>query len=183
MFHSRLIPALAITAIAAVASAQSYNAFDQAQGIYGIQVAQNGLGYTVSLDPGAYLMIDNLRHDITDIFGFWSLSGTNALNGSGATQNGWDWNSHSAGGGYIAGWKNDPKNVDIQPGEQLTFTYSGLFQPNVEGYGFHLSLAQAYNGSNTAYFKGSLNPVPEPATLGILGVGVVTFLRRMRKQR
>ncbi|HWA81988.1 MAG TPA: PEP-CTERM sorting domain-containing protein [Fimbriimonadaceae bacterium] len=165
---------------AAFASAQSYNSFNLTDGIYGIGVNQNNLSYTVSMSPGAYLMLGGSHYDITDVFGFWSLSGANPLNASGADQIQWNWNSHSTGG-YIAGWNNNSKSNDIQPGGQLTFTYDALTQANVEGYGFHFSLAQNFNGSNTAYFRGPLNPVPEPAGLAAVGLGLAALLRRRRK--
>src|SRR5579871_1505420 len=146
-----LVVGLVSGLMTAFAGAQSYNAFNGASGIYGIDVSNVGLTYTVTFDPGAYLVINATHYDITDIFGFWTVSGTSPINGTGADQGGWNWNSHSTGGGYTAGWTNDPKDHDIQAGGSMSFTYTGLSQSNVEGYGFHFSLAQSFNGSNTAF--------------------------------
>lgn len=165
-----------------VATAQSYSSFNAADGIFGVSVSHNNLDYTVAMSPGAYLLLGGNHYDITDIFGFWSLSGSNSLGASGVDQISWNWNTHSTGGD-IAGWTNNSKSNDIQAGEQLTFTYGALNQANVEGYGFHFSLAQNFNGSNTAFFRGPLNPVPEPASLACLGVGAAALMLRRRQRK
>lgn len=186
MKRERVLRALTLVGIGcfdAFASAQSYNAFNAADGIYGIGVNQSNLSYTVSMSPGAYLMLGGNHYDITDMFGFWSVSGTNPLNASGADQISWNWNTHSTGGGYIAGWDNNSKSNDIQPGGNLTFTFDAITQANVEGYGFHFSLAQDFNGSNTAFFRGPLNPVPEPASLAGVGLGLIAVIGFRRRAK
>jgi len=175
-FHRIALVGCAVAG-ATLSMAQSYGSFQSATGIYGVDVHQSGLNYTVSLEPGAYLDFSNTHYDITDVFGFWTLSANNPLNASGADQNNWNWNAKS-NNGDIAGWTDNSKHDDILPNGSQTFTYSALSQSNVEDYGFHLTLAQSINGGNTAYFTGPLNPVPEPASIACLGVGLFALIRR-----
>jgi hypothetical protein len=168
----------ALVGAAQIGAAQSYNSFHATDGIYGVVVTQSGLDYTVSVEANPYLMIGGLEYDITDVFGFWSLSANNALDASGAGQHNWSWNESSSSG-YIAGWNDPSKKDDIQPGGSLDFTYDTLNQSSVENYGFHFSLVQAFQGSNTAYF--SVNPSPEPVSLGALALGSLALIRRRRR--
>ncbi len=189
--NKRIARSLAIVAVGGIAAtnalAQNYGSFNSLDSIHGVGVTYTGLDYTIKIDPGAYLVVNNTQYDITDAFGFWTLSASGPLNGLGSTQQNWNWKGSTAGGGEIAGWSNNSKSNAITPGNQMTLSYAGLSQNNVDDYGFHFSLAQNFNGSNTAYFKGSgsFNPntgVPEPASIACLGVGALALLRRRRSK-
>jgi hypothetical protein len=170
--------------LAAMSLGQSYSSFNQVDGIYGVFVNNTGLSYTVSLDPGAYLMFNNQQLDITDCFGFWALRQGQPLSASGQSQNGWGWDQSTNGSGSIAGWHNPSKTFAIQPGQQLTFTYDSLDQPNVEALGFHFSFVQDWPltpGNKTAFVSGPLNPVPEPVALAVMGIGALGMLLRRKR--
>jgi hypothetical protein len=170
---------LALCALGASAYGQSYPSFNAAN-FSGVNVSSSGLNYTVSLQPGAFITVNNVDYGVSGIFGFWTLSSDMPLSADGAPQSNWTWNESSSSGN-IAGWHNPSKSDMITPGGNLTFSYSQLAQQNVEDIGFHLLLTSNFNGTNTAYFKGQAGPVPEPASLAYLGLGAIVLVRRRRR--
>ena len=52
-----------LTLMSGMALAQSYSSFNQVDGIYGVHVDNTGLAYTVTLDPGAYLLFNSIHLD------------------------------------------------------------------------------------------------------------------------
>jgi hypothetical protein len=180
----KLIATLGTALAASLGFSQSYSSFYQVDAIYGVHVTNSGLDYTVDLDPGAFLIYNGNQYDITDIFGFWNMKAGSALTASGTNQNGWNWDQSNSGGGSIAGWQNNPKTFDIQPGGSKTFTYTSLDQPSVEATGFHFSFVQDWAptpGNKTAFVSGPLNPVPEPASMVALAAGAIALIRRRRR--
>jgi hypothetical protein len=183
--RTHLLAALAVAGpvlTAGSAFGQSFSSFTTVDGIYGLSLQQNGLSYTITLDPGAYVIYNGNQYDVTDAFGFWALRDGASLTATGTSQNGWNWDESSTGSGSTAGWHNPAKDFDIQPGGQKTFTFDTLDQQNVDAYGFHLSFVQTWlGGGNTGFVSGPLNPVPEPATLTALGLATIAFVRRRRR--
>jgi hypothetical protein len=180
----KLITAAAMTLGTTLSFAQSYSSFYQVDAIYGVNVTNSGLSYTVQLDPGAFLIYNGNQYDITDIFGFWNMKAGTPLTATGVNQNGWNWDQSNSGGGSIAGWQNNAKDFDIQPSGQKTFTYTSLDQGSVEASGFHFTFAQDWAptpGNKTAFVSGPMNPVPEPASMAALGLGALALLRRRRR--
>jgi hypothetical protein len=179
--RTSLLALALLGAASSTAFSQSYSAFNATTSIFGVGVTHTGMTYTVSLSSGAYLMMGGTHYDITNIFGFWSVSGTHPLSGSGTTQHNWSFNSKTTGGGYTAGWTDPSKGNDIVVGGHQSFTYAALTQPNVEQYGFHFSLAQNFGSGNTAFFRGQVQGVPEPSSYAVGGLCLAALVHRRKK--
>jgi len=168
-------------AIVGFAHGQSRSSFLNVGTIDALNISESpdGLTFDVSLGAVPSVMIGGTNYVIQDIFGFWILSNSNIT----ASQNavaGWDTNSNNAGDGGIAGWKTNP-NAGIMPNGSQTFTFSSL-QASNPTYGFHIRLASGQPGplaGNTLFVEGA--PVPEPATMAALGLGLAALARRKRK--
>jgi hypothetical protein len=164
------------------ANAQSIDSFNKVTAIQGVFVTQTGLSYTIELDPGAFVIYNSTHYDIDHLFGFWVLGDNGGLGASVTGQNNWNADTQSSPNGEIAGWHNPNQSFAIFPGNQLTFTYNSLNQGNVSDFGFHASFVQGLpGGGNTTYIRGPLNPVPEPLSLVIMGLGAISLARLNRR--
>jgi hypothetical protein len=165
------------------AAAQSISSFNQVTSINGVSVTQNNLTYTITLDPGAFVIFNSVHYDIDHLFGFWVLGDNGNLGASVTAQNGWNADTHASPSGEIAGWHNPNQSAALFSGNQLSFTYTALNQNSVTDFGFHASFAQGLpGGGNTLFIRGPLNPVPEPLSLVILGLGAISLGHSIRRR-
>lgn len=178
----KLVSVICLVGIAAFSSAQSRNSFLGVTTITGVSfVNTGGNTYRLSVLAGASFTYNNTVYVIRDVFGVWALNNSNTgLNASAGSQNGWGYDE-GTNPDDIAGWKTNPPNA-LANGS-LDFTYSSITQPNIDQVGFHVRLLNQ-NFPNTSGGTGyvtAANPVPEPATMAVLGVGVAALIRRKRK--
>lgn len=174
MFYKQFLAIIATSSVAVgAAMAQSFSSFQDAT-FYGITVTTNGLMDSVTLSDDPYLIQTNgdVEHPIGYIFGFWSLGATDTLDDAGSDQGGWKYVDKSDNSGDIAGWDDNNKKVDIQPGGQMSFTYEAIDQGNVQEFGFHTS---------DGYYKGPLSQTPEPVMVWFFSAGVFALVRRRLK--
>ncbi len=182
--------AAGLIALAMGVQAQSRSSFTGVSQISGITVtpSNGGLTYTVQVGPNPFFVHNSIQYNILNVLGFWALRnqdpdnlGASGSNFSGLNGN-WNYNASTSGAGQIAGWKSNP-NDGIYANQQDTFTFTGISAANIDQFGFHVRLSgnQLFPGTtgNTGHI--TLDPVPEPASLAILGVGAAALIRRRRK--
>ena len=179
--------ALAASAMAGAVSAQSRSSFLDGGTLSGISIVESngGLTYDVTFNPGAQFHYAGDDFDITDVFGFWSLSDDDNLSasasdffdGDGAE---WDFGLMNGGMGGIAGWKTNP-NTGITSGQTVQFNYDSLSVDLVEHLGMHIRLDGDFPGGNGNTGYAVFNLVPTPGAALLIGsAGLVTALRRRR---
>lgn len=211
---SRAAIVAALTAVSAGAAlANSWSAFNQWDSISGVGVAYNGVRtFTVSLAPGATMVVGGTTYNITKIFGFFSLdadgidgNGNDLIaDGSDFTDGSKDWvwvtdNDHAHPADSVGGWEGNPAQEFIPPDQQFTYNSSPAFDvTRVASFGFHMMYYNPTITSGTgsagtpytAYFKGPTDghghprfEVPEPVTSSLMGASAIMFLRRRMRKR
>lgn len=186
---NKAIVAAGLLALAIGAQAQSRSSFLGVSQINDITVTPSGGGlvYTVTIGPNPSFVFNSVTYNIQNVLGFWSLRNQNPdnLGASGANFTGlngaWTWNANSSGTGEIAGWKSNP-NDGIFASQSDTFTYTAINSSNIDQFGFHVRLTEGFfpgTQGNTGHI--TLDPVPEPASLAVLGVGAAALIRRRRR--
>lgn len=179
MFRKVLVPAL--FAIVGAASAQSYSSFTATDSISGVKVVSSngGLDYSVSLLPNAKMSVAGTTYDITQVFGFFLRGSQNSL-GTPTEADGGDWSfvTSNNSNGQIAGWTHNANNGRLNAGDSVNLKFATV-NPTTD-YGFHFSYVDGGN-VKTGFFSGQ--PVPEPATLAVLGLGALGVLRRRKSAK
>jgi PEP-CTERM motif len=175
---------LSIAALAAVGSAQNRNSFKQMNSILGVTVTRaqtaQGTTFTVSMAQGATVTRNGRTHELEAIDGFWLLSNNGDLGASQVAKNGWNNHTNTAGGASTYGFQTELNN-GIRAGGSEMFTYSSISNPGaLAHYGFKVKA----KGTPAHIYEGSdCEPVPEPATMAALGLGVAAMVRRKRAKK
>lgn len=170
------ISALAVAAVAA--NAQSRSSFQVPSTLTGVNITSSSkLNYNVALAGNASMFYKGKTYQIQDIFGFWVLDNNNDMSADGRDSGVWRYHENYSGQGGIAGFKTNP-NTGIKGGQNQDFTFKSV-NGSVEAYGIHLRLKDC----DTLYVELPCNPVPEPATMAALGLGVAAVIRRKRAKK
>ncbi len=167
-------------AIAVPGFAQSRSSFQDVSLFDGINISNTSmLDWTVTLSATPKVTYLGHTYTVTDVFGFWLLDDNNDFSATGTNPGLWSFHSNYAGTGGIAGFKTNP-NTGITPGLAQSFHFNSI-TGQAEGRGIHVRFAENLpGGGNTIYLKDP-GAVPEPATLAVLGGGLVAFLKRRRR--
>lgn len=161
------------------------------------------VSYTVSGSTGNWLLNFSVKSNFNSgegnlyFFGVLLNSGRNIA----GSPTGWDpntwpsWNNSGFGGSntnYNNNWIDlnfGGTSDSIQPGEtQAGFqaiSTDAVAPTSVRWYAFgNLGTYQGndnFNSPTNPGFEGTANPVPEPATLAVLGLGLAAFAKRRRR--
>lgn len=167
--------------VATMANAQSRSSFLAVDVISDIivNVSNGGLRYEVIVGANPTFTYQGTDYNITEVWGFWTLSDDDDLTVTNSDIGIWKVNNSNSGTGGIAGWKTQTPNDGLTPGQSFTFDYSALSVDKVERLGFDVRLDGIFPG--TSGNTGRITVVPEPASMLALAVGVATLVRRRRK--
>jgi len=176
----KLILVSFLAVLGGAANAQSRSSFLAVQSLTGVSfIEMASTTYRLSVGPGASFTHNNVVYNIQGVFGVWALNNFGAsLNANGTTQNGWTY-KESANPDDIAGWRTNPPN-ELKNGS-LDFSYSSISKANINQAGYHVRLKNQTLGGSDTLFITEAAPVPEPASMAALGLGVAALLRRRKK--
>lgn len=164
---------------ASLSLAQSRSSFQIVTGLTGLNSSLTGMTLETALGVGSTFTLGGNSYTIKDVFGIWLLDDNDDFSATGANSSPWSYNANDSGTGGIAGWKTNP-NTGITPGNSKTLTYTSM-TGTPEHFGYHVRLTSnlAGTGDDTVFIQGQ--PVPEPATMAVLGIGALAMARRRRR--
>lgn len=169
-----------ICGIVGAASAQTFSSFNDVTTFTGITITP-GLGtapFTVSLAANASMKYNGTTYGVDQILGVYALNANGDLSATaGTTPSGWSFVNHNSGPGGIAGYEGNSNSARINNGESKTFSFGSLGS-GVTGIGYHLQFNCYTPFGQTAYVTA---PVPEPASMAVLGLGIFGLIRRKRR--
>lgn len=167
---------LGLAVVASVASAQSRSSFQVPSTLTGVNITSSSkLRYNVALAGNAQMFYQGRTYQINNISGFWLLDNNNDMNVDGKSISGWQYHENYQGQGGIAGYKGG----NIREGGNKSFEFKKVDGMH-EAYGIKLTLKDCLD---KVYVELPCNPVPEPATMAALGLGVAAVIRRKRAKK
>jgi hypothetical protein len=175
---------LASFAAVAAANAQTASSFHLAS-FKGLTVTESSpLKFSVSLASGSTVTLGGNTYTIKDIFGVYKRASVGQFTGADSKSAASKWNYDGISGPKdLVGWDNNSKSNSLSAGEKFDFEFKSLTTTagTATDYGFHVRINGSFKGSDTFYaYSKSSAPVPEPASLAVIGLGGL-FLRRRKK--
>lgn len=163
------------------AHAQSISSFTFVNNLTDINTNRTGLSLSLNVGSVPSFKIGSTTYLVEKVWGVWALDDNDDLAGSTADQGLWKSNINFASFGGIVGWKTQTPNNGLNANQSVNLSYSSL-SGTVEGFGYHVRVfGSVPGGGNTLHIRNS--PVPEPASLTAVGLGVVALIRRRRSPK
>jgi len=176
---------LSLAAVSTGAFAQSANSF-QAVTFEGL-TATEPLSYNlnISLSSGAKVTLNGVQYTIKDVFGVFRFTKTGTISqaASSLAPTSWKFDGVQNKNTNTIGWTNNNKSNSLSPGESFDFKLGSFAATGAVLTGYHVRVNGNLAGGGDTFFAYGPTvpaPVPEPATIAVLGLGAAALLRRKK---
>lgn len=168
-----------IFAVAVAANAQTRGSFHVPSSLTGITInSSSKLDYSLSVATGASTFYQGKTYQISNVRGFFLLDNDNDMNVDGHSSGVWSYTENYTGQGGVAGYRTS--GTGVTPNNSPKDFHFDKVNGTVEKYGIKINLKDC---KDTLYLEIPCTPVPEPASMAVLGLGVVGIIRRRKNRR
>ncbi|MDX2066039.1 MAG: PEP-CTERM sorting domain-containing protein [Fimbriimonadaceae bacterium] len=184
---NKAIVGLGLITVVAAAGAQSASSFKPVT-LSGLTATETAPGkFSVSFaSTGASMVYNGQTYQLRDVFGFYQVAKSGDFTAAQDKSKPSNWSFKSlSGNASVTGWSNNSKSNSLSAGETFNYEFKKLTTTSgaevVTGYHVRV-FGQLAGGSDTMYVHGvpPVAPVPEPASMAVLGLGLLAFRRKRR---
>jgi hypothetical protein len=184
---NKVIVGLGLITVVAAAGAQSASSF-QPVSLTGITATETAPGkFSVSFaSTGASMVYNGQTYQLESVFGFYQVAKSGKFTAAEDKSKPSNWSFKGLSGNKtVTGWSNNSKSNSLTAGETFNYEFKKLTATSgaevVTGYHVRV-FGHLPGGSDTLFVTGvpPVAPVPEPASMAVLGLGLLAIRRKRR---